>query len=193
MKLTVVEDQDPKQPMYWDDAAELSISAIFELMPHASVAAEDSNILTFLCDQFEAMINVSKFSSDPLTPMYWADSWKILGSIAAAAGIKNSGFYVDHDPDEEMMNTFTPWMSKGSCVSTLIRKQHDYGHENISRFGRHGLLVRVHDKIARLNNLISRESSAKNESLCDTYVDIVGYSAIGVMWENNWFHLDLRS
>ena len=91
MKLTVVEDQDPKQPMYWDDAAELSINAIFELMPHASVAAGDSNILTFLCNQFEAMINVSKFSNDPLTPMYWADSWKILGSIAAAAGIKNSG------------------------------------------------------------------------------------------------------
>ena len=193
MKLTVVEDQDPKQPMHWDDAAELSINSIFSLMPAAAAAAEDSKILTFLCNQFESMINISKFEDDPMSPMYWADSWRILGAISAAAGIKNSGFYSDSQPDEQTISTFTPWMSKPTCISTLIRKQHDYGHENISRFGRYGLLVRVHDKIARLENLISKEQSAKNESLCDTYIDIVGYSAIGVMWERNWFHLDLRA
>ena len=43
------------------------------------------------------------------------------------------------------------------------------------------LLLRLHDKVARLENLISNGREAQNESLHDTYLDIVGYSAIGLM------------
>ena len=74
---------------------------------------------------------------------------------------------------------------------TLVKKQHDYGPENISRFGRRGLMVRMHDKVARLENLEQhgRTAMVGDESTRDTLMDIVGYSAIGVMWERNEFLL----
>jgi hypothetical protein len=50
----------------------------------------------------------------------------------------------------------------------------------------------VHDKIARLENLISKEVDPNNESIYDTVMDIIGYSAIGIMWERNEFMLDLE-
>lgn len=76
---------------------------------------------------------------------------------------------------------------------TLVKKQSDYGHENISRFGVDGLLLRTHDKIARLENLLANpDTDPENESISDTLLDIIGYSAIGLMWENNTFLLELR-
>jgi hypothetical protein len=76
-------------------------------------------------------------------------------------------------------------------VKLVCRKQHDYGHENILKFGVHGVIVRTWDKIARLQNLLGRSSAAANEPLADTLIDIVGYSVIGIMLEKNWFTLPL--
>jgi hypothetical protein len=75
---------------------------------------------------------------------------------------------------------------------TLCRKQHDYGHENIQRFGRAGLMVRVHDKVARLENLIGNNAKPNNESIQDNVMDVIGYSAIGIMWESGTFLLELE-
>jgi hypothetical protein len=72
-----------------------------------------------------------------------------------------------------------------------LRKQHDYGHENIARFGRLGLLVRVHDKIARLENLLGTGSSPNHESIEDNVVDVIGYSIVAAMWEEGTFLLAL--
>lgn len=79
--------------------------------------------------------------------------------------------------------------------ATLVRKQRDYGPENIRRFGRQGLMVRMHDKVARLENLLSVDGGGKpqNESIRDNLLDIVGYSAIGIMWESMQFLLPLAS
>ena len=78
-------------------------------------------------------------------------------------------------------------------MTTLVKKQRDYGPENISRFGRQGLLIRCHDKVARLENLLASGKTPENESIHDTYMDIVGYSAIGIMWESRTFLLPLAS
>lgn len=74
---------------------------------------------------------------------------------------------------------------------TICAKQHDYGHDNIARFGVFGLLVRIHDKIARLENL-ERRNSPSNEPLQDTLLDIVGYVALCLMWVDGTFSLPLR-
>lgn len=79
-----------------------------------------------------------------------------------------------------------------SVQQTLVRKQRDYGHENIRRFGLQGLLVRIHDKVARLENLTSSGGTPNNESIEDTLLDIIGYSAIGIMWEKGDFLLELK-
>lgn len=78
---------------------------------------------------------------------------------------------------------------------TLVRKQMDYGHGNIKRFGRIGLIVRIQDKVARLENLLSKgldDESPMNESIFDNVIDVMGYSAIGVMWERGTFLLPLK-
>ena len=76
---------------------------------------------------------------------------------------------------------------------TLVRKQRDYGPENIRRFGRKGLMIRLHDKVARLENLDGGGRGPENESVIDTFMDIVGYCAIGIMWEREEFLLPLES
>jgi hypothetical protein len=77
----------------------------------------------------------------------------------------------------------------------LIRKQKDYGPNNISRFGLMGIVLRLHDKIARLNNLLEKSfgnvsaaisgNAVKGESIIDTLIDIVGYSTIALMLMDN--------
>jgi predicted DNA-binding protein (UPF0251 family) len=73
----------------------------------------------------------------------------------------------------------------------LCGKQHDYGHGNINAFGLVGLAVRLSDKVARLHNL-NKKFDAKNESLLDTWNDIVGYAVIAEMIFNNTFNLELE-
>jgi len=74
---------------------------------------------------------------------------------------------------------------------TLCAKQNDYGPNNIARFGQSGVLLRMHDKVARMENLISNGRTAENESLHDTYLDIVGYSIIGMMLDDSSFFLPM--
>jgi hypothetical protein len=78
---------------------------------------------------------------------------------------------------------------------TVIRKQKDYGHHNIAMFGITGLVIRIHDKIARAENLLTKqnmENAVPGESLYDTFLDIIGYSIIALMWLDNTFMLKLE-
>ena len=77
-------------------------------------------------------------------------------------------------------------------IDTLVRKQRDYGHDNIARFGAFGLAVRCHDKIARLENLVTRGLEPGNESIKDNLLDVAGYCAIGIMWAAETFLLELE-
>lgn len=79
----------------------------------------------------------------------------------------------------------------GEMVSILCRKQHDYGHGNINRFGMYGVIVRLSDKIERLENLKNKKTKAYHESTNDTLVDIVGYCVIALMLMDDTFNLEL--
>jgi len=79
-------------------------------------------------------------------------------------------------------------------VITVINKQKDYGHHNIAMFGITGLVIRIHDKIARAENILQKENmqnAVPGESLYDTFLDIIGYSIIAIMWLNNTFMYEL--
>jgi hypothetical protein len=88
-------------------------------------------------------------------------------------------------------------LSKNEIAHVVARKQRDYGPNNISKFGVFGLVVRVHDKIARLENLLSPKrngvNSVKGETVFDTLLDIIGYSTVAIMWINSWFLLEMES
>lgn len=76
-------------------------------------------------------------------------------------------------------------------IELLIRKQRDYGHQNILQGGGFGVAVRLSDKIERYANLTSKESLPSNESIIDTLLDMVGYSVIAHMLADGSFTLPL--
>lgn len=84
-----------------------------------------------------------------------------------------------------------PYIDWHYISSILINKQKDYGTENITKFGLAGIIVRLSDKLARLNNLILKAdgdiqnaislNSVNGESIIDTLIDIIGYCTIALM------------
>jgi len=153
---------------YWDDAAEEAVKIICDQVrrkPRADVPQIRSD--------FDAMVD--EFFHTPSGSDRMRASWAVIGANAWEMAIKNDFSF-----------------SLGRITKTLIRKQRDYGHENIRRFGRQGLCIRVHDKVARLENLTKTGAEPNNESIEDTLLDIIGYSAIGIMWESQVFLLPLK-
>lgn len=76
------------------------------------------------------------------------------------------------------------WRVLDSAGNLLIRKHHDYGPKNIALSPGgplNGLRVRMWDKVARINNLIDSDVAPSNESLRDSFIDLLNYSAIAMM------------
>lgn len=74
-------------------------------------------------------------------------------------------------------------------VQISIKKNADYANENdpFQNFrvceamgipAEVGLIVRMSDKLMRINNLISREAQVKDESILDTCSDLANYAMI---------------
>jgi hypothetical protein len=67
----------------------------------------------------------------------------------------------------------------------LTRKHIDYGPKNISQSPGgpiNGLRVRMHDKLARINNLVDTQvSDPQYESLEDSFKDMANYAIIGLL------------
>jgi hypothetical protein len=69
-------------------------------------------------------------------------------------------------------------------VDLLISKHKDYGPKNISDSpggAINGLRVRMHDKLARINNLVDSGNSPEHESLEDSFKDMANYAVIGLL------------
>lgn len=76
------------------------------------------------------------------------------------------------------------WHILDAAGNLLIKKHHDYGPKNISLSPGgplNGLRVRMWDKIARINNLLDSGVKPSNESLRDSFIDLLNYSAIAMM------------
>jgi hypothetical protein len=76
------------------------------------------------------------------------------------------------------------WNVLDAAGNLLITKHHDYGPLNIARSPGgpiNGLRVRMWDKVARINNLVDNNVTPSNESLRDSFVDLLNYSAIALM------------
>ncbi|MGC9037284.1 MAG: hypothetical protein ACP5IK_01035 [Candidatus Micrarchaeia archaeon] len=76
-----------------------------------------------------------------------------------------------------------------SCYELGLKKNKDYGADNILKFGTMGLIVRIGDKINRLNNLMKNGTAAvAEEKLVDTIEDIFNYAVYGIMLSRGkWF------
>jgi hypothetical protein len=70
------------------------------------------------------------------------------------------------------------------ALEVLVKKQADYGPKNIALAPGgplNGLRVRMHDKMSRINHLIDNGATPENESLRDSFLDMLNYSAIAMM------------
>ena len=72
----------------------------------------------------------------------------------------------------------------------LLSKHRDYGPKNISQApggAINGLRVRMHDKLARINNLFDSGATPEHESLEDSFKDMANYAIIGLLvLRNRW-------
>ena len=153
---------------------------------NAKAAAEANSYLAdirikvdFLIDTYLERCGTGGFGKDEHSPVF-EQIWDHI-SLTACKYLQQRGALPD-----------SPEFASEEVAALLIRKQADYGHENIARFGRIGLMVRMHDKVARLENLHRDISGApNNESIEDNLLDLIGYSTIGKMWEDRTFMLPL--
>ena len=76
------------------------------------------------------------------------------------------------------------WEVLDAAGNLLIKKHKDYGPTNISLSPGgplNGLRVRMHDKTARINHLVDSGATPENESLRDSFIDLLYYCAIALM------------
>lgn len=84
------------------------------------------------------------------------------------------------------------WQTYDELAELLLKKHNDYGPLNISLSPGgplNGLRVRMHDKLARINNLIDNKREPGNEPLEDSFLDMANYAIIGLLvlrgqWDN---------
>lgn len=110
-------------------------------------------------------------------------------SGAEGVGIPQGRFLPDSKPQnpsvtrelhlETHLNNLTR-----ELTNLLLSKHKDYGPKNISQApggAINGLRVRMHDKLARINNLVDSGADPQHESLEDSFKDMANYAIIGLL------------
>lgn len=94
--------------------------------------------------------------------------------------------------DKDFITAVTKTYAEAETL--LLRKHKDYGPKNISGSPGgplNGLRVRMHDKMARINNLYDNGIvNPQNESLRDSFIDLANYAMIALLvldgeWDND--------
>lgn len=88
-----------------------------------------------------------------------------------------------------LMELRTLGVKSDDVVDLLVERHHKYGPGNILEFRELGLLVRMSDKNARIQN---SDRDFADETFVDALMDIVGYAAIAYMLDLNLFQLPFK-
>lgn len=111
-------------------------------------------------------------------------SGKVLNNISR--GVKYSDIYnypelmdclvANEDDFEKITN---------SMHEIFIKKNHDYGNsfeQSLNKFGIIASVVRMGDKMNRIESLVNKEAEVKDESILDTIMDLANYCVMTAMW-----------
>ena len=74
-----------------------------------------------------------------------------------------------------------------NMAKTYAAKNHDYGNsfeQSCNKFGIIAAIVRMGDKMNRLESLAVKKAEVKDESIKDTLLDMANYAIMTVMWLN---------
>lgn len=72
-----------------------------------------------------------------------------------------------------------------NMAKTYAAKNHDYGNsfeQSCNKFGIIAAVVRMGDKMNRLESLALKRAEVKDESIKDTLLDLASYSVMTLMW-----------
>lgn len=100
---------------------------------------------------------------------------------------------MEYKSTEELTKEFNEITT--SMVKTFVKKNHDYGNSFFESLDKRGLvaaLVRMEDKMNRLDSLSEREAQVTDESLIDTLLDLANYSILTSMWLGNKVHTNSK-
>jgi hypothetical protein len=114
-------------------------SALNKLREEASTTVSDPNMFK----PIESYI--SKWITSLQNGKAQETDIELATMVLERAGVQALQWLLDNHP---------PFDQK-EMVDLLCRKQHDYGHNNITNFGVIGVAIRMCDKIARIDNLKS--------------------------------------
>ena len=112
-----------------------------------------------------------------------ADTNSLSGTGAKRGGIYSGGpvpqgYAISTTFEQDVRDTLQ------ELGDLLISKHRDYGPKNISQSpggALNGLRVRMHDKTARINNLLDNGGSAQHEPLEDSFKDLANYGIIALL------------
>ena len=74
-----------------------------------------------------------------------------------------------------------------NMAKTYAAKNHDYGNsfeQSLDKFGLVASVVRLGDKMNRIEYLAKKEAKVKDESIKDTLLDMANYAIMTMMWMN---------
>lgn len=74
-----------------------------------------------------------------------------------------------------------------NMAKTYAAKNHDYGNsfeQSCNKFGIIASVVRLGDKMNRIESLVTKKAEVKDESIKDTLLDLANYAIMTVMWLN---------
>ena len=115
---------------------------------------------------------------------------KIIDKLIEAKRTKNTSYideaHLGSEPElNESVKQFIDITKK--IAKTYAAKNHDYGNsfeQSCNKFGIIASVVRLGDKMNRIESLAVKKAEVKDESIKDTLLDLANYAIMTVMWLN---------
>lgn len=118
---------------------------------------------------------------------------KLIDKLVKAKETKNTS-YIDEviyslnhlgEEPEISINTKEFMAITHDMAKTYAAKNHDYGNsfeQSLDKFGIIASVVRLGDKMNRIESLTKKDAKVKDESIKDTLLDLANYCIMTVMW-----------
>lgn len=114
----------------------------------------------------------------------YKDSGRTEIGLSLLRGVKEGIRMLGSRPKlAESVEKFTEITS--NMAKTYAAKSHDYGNsfeQSLDKFGLVASVVRLGDKMNRIESLTKKEAQVKDESIKDTLLDMANYAIMTVMW-----------
>ena len=108
------------------------------------------------------------------------DSWRDI--LREKLPFEDSGKVSNFKQDSDNVSNFKHIVAK--MTEVYKDKNSDYGdsfHKLYERYGLQSAVIRLYDKMYRIENLVTSANKVKNESVKDTLMDLANYAIMTIM------------